>query len=29
MVASAVVEQLPASVFDSISNVGKPDKPAE
>jgi len=29
MVSSAVVQQVPSSVFDTISNVGKPDKPKE
>jgi hypothetical protein len=29
MVGSAVVEQLPASVFDTVSNIGKRDKPPE
>jgi hypothetical protein len=29
MVGSAIVEQLPPSVFDSVSNPGKPDKPSE
>jgi hypothetical protein len=29
MVGSAVVEQLPPSVFDTLSNVGKPDKPSD
>jgi hypothetical protein len=29
MVGSAVVEQLPPSVFDTISNLGKPDKPSD
>lgn len=27
MVGSAVVQQLPADLFDSISNIGKPKKP--
>jgi hypothetical protein len=29
MVGSAVVEQLPSSVFDTVSNLGKPDKPQD
>lgn len=29
LVASAVVDQLPPSVFDTLSNVGKPNKPSE
>ena len=29
MVGSAVVEQLPPSVFDTLSNVVKPEKPRE
>jgi hypothetical protein len=27
MVSSAVVSQVPADVYDTISNLGKPDKP--
>ena len=27
MIASAVAEQLPASVYDSVSNIGKPNDP--
>jgi hypothetical protein len=27
MVGSAVVQQLPSDLFDSISNLGKPKKP--
>lgn len=29
MVGSAVVEQVPSSVFDTVSNIGKPDKPSK
>jgi hypothetical protein len=29
MVGSAIVEQLPPSVFDTLSNLGKPDDPSK
>ena len=29
MVSSAVVKQVPPNVFDSVSNIGKPDTPSE